>query len=150
MKPVLVIALGNPLMGDEGIGWHVAERLAADPRLPARVEVVWGGTDLLRLADRIAGRSRVILIDALLDGANPGDVSVFDSLAGLDPRQEHAHHLSVVEAVQLLSMVVPVPFTLLAVSVSSVEMRPDLSAELAASLPAIIDRVLEKLLSLTV
>jgi len=150
MKPVLVIALGNPLMGDEGIGWHVAGRLAADPRLPPRVEVVWGGTDLLRLADRMAGRSRVILIDALLDGSKPGDVTVFDSLAGLDPRQEHAHHLSVVEAVQLLSMVAPVPFTLLAISVSSVEMRPDLSAELAARLPAIIDRVLEKLLSLAV
>jgi len=62
MKPVVVIGLGNPLMGDDGIGWHVAERLATDPRLPSGVEAIQGGTDLLRCAARIEGRRRAILI----------------------------------------------------------------------------------------
>ena len=30
---VLVIGYGNPLRTDDGVGWHAAERLAADPRL---------------------------------------------------------------------------------------------------------------------
>ena len=29
----LVIGYGNPLRSDDGVGWHVAERLADDPRL---------------------------------------------------------------------------------------------------------------------
>ena len=75
MKPVAVIGLGNPLMGDDGIGWHVAERLAADPRLPDGVEAIQGGTDLLRCAARIEGRRRVIVVDAVRDDAAPGTVS---------------------------------------------------------------------------
>ena len=69
MKPLLVIGLGNPLMGDEGVGCHVADRLAADPRLPEHVEVISGGTDLLRYADRMEGRGRVVIVDAIQDGA---------------------------------------------------------------------------------
>ena len=29
---ILVIGYGNVLRSDDGIGWHVAERLAEDPR----------------------------------------------------------------------------------------------------------------------
>lgn len=36
---VLVIGYGNPLRTDDGVGWHVAERLADDPRL-ARATVI--------------------------------------------------------------------------------------------------------------
>ena len=33
MNNVLVIGYGNPLRSDDGLGWHVAGRLAHDPRL---------------------------------------------------------------------------------------------------------------------
>jgi len=38
-------------MGDEGVGWHVINRLACDPRLPEDTELIWCGTDLLACAD---------------------------------------------------------------------------------------------------
>ena len=56
MKPHLVIGLGNPLVGDEGVGCLLAERLASDPRLPEDIEVIDGGADLLGCADRMSGR----------------------------------------------------------------------------------------------
>jgi hydrogenase maturation protease len=143
MKPRLAIGLGNPLMGDEGIGWHVVGRLAADPRLPADVEAIPGGTDLLGCAGRIEGRRRVVVIDAIADDAEPGSVSIVDG--DVDERQEHAHHLSVVQAVKLLGMIVPARFTVLGVSVGAVRLGEELSPELAARLPAIVDRVLEEL-----
>lgn len=144
MKPVAVIGLGNPLMGDDGIGWHVAERLAADPRLPDEVEAIQGGTDLLRCAARIEGRRRVIVVDAVRDDAAPGTVSeIGDGEA--EERQEHAHHLSAAQAMGLLRMTMPVSFTLLGVSVSQARMEERLSAELAGRMPAILDRVLEEL-----
>jgi hydrogenase maturation protease len=163
MKPLLVIGLGNPLMGDEGIGWHVAERLSADPRLPADAEVVCGGTDLLRHADRMEQRHRVILIDALRVDAEPGGVWVGEDpggasgagasacqpvsspLPGLDNRQDNAHCLSAVQAIQLLRMTVQVPITLLAITVASANVQAGLSPELAARMPAILDRVLQEL-----
>jgi len=144
MKPVVVIGLGNPLMGDDGIGWHVAERLATDPRLPSGVEAIQGGTDLLRCAARIEGRRRAILIDAVRDDAEPGTVSVIGE-GQAQERQDHAHHLSAAQAMGLLRMTMPVSFTLLGVSVAEVRMGGELSPELAARMPAILDRVLEEI-----
>jgi hydrogenase maturation protease len=160
MKPPLVIGLGNPLMGDEGIGWHVAERLAGDPRLPAGAEVVCGGTDLLRHADQMEQRRRVIVVDALRDDGEPGTVSSWEypggtgatacqpsysQLSGLDNRQDNAHCLSAIQAIQLLRLTVPVPITLLGISIPCASLQTGLSPELAARMPAILDRVLTEL-----
>ncbi len=145
MKPLLLIGLGNPLMGDEGIGWHVADRLSGDPRLPADAEVVCGGTDLLRYADRMEHRRRVIVVDALQDDAEPGSVSSWDTSAGLDNRQDNVHCLSAVQSIQLLRMTVPVPITLLGVSIPRANVQTELSGELAARVPSILERVLREL-----
>ena len=145
MKPLLAIGLGNPLMGDEGVGWYVASRLASDPRLPAGAETIWGGTDVLRYAGQIEGRSRVILIDAVRDGAPPGTVAVFEDGAGLDDRQTNAHELSAVQAMRLLQVMMPVRFTLLGVSIWSATAGSKLSEAVEARMPAILDRVLEEL-----
>ena len=143
MKPLLVIGLGGPLMGDDGIGGHVAERLAADPRLPAGVDVICGGTDLLGCVGAIEGRERVVVIDAVLDGAEPGTVSPIED--GIEQGQEHAHHLSVTQAVALLGMTTTARFRLLGVSVAFAGAQPALSPALTARIPAILDRVLEEL-----
>jgi hydrogenase maturation protease len=150
MKPLVVIGLGNPLMGDDGIGWHIARRLAADRRLPETVEVISGGTDLLRLAGQIEGRSRVMVIDAIEDGNPVGHVSLFpDNSPALNDCQQHAHHLSAVQAIGLLKLVAPVRFTLLGVSISSAAVAEDLSPALAACVPAILDRVLQELMCIS-
>ncbi|MFN7998293.1 MAG: hydrogenase maturation protease [Bryobacteraceae bacterium] len=99
MKPTLVVGLGNPLMGDEGIGWHLVARLAGDPRLPPDVEIMWGGTDLLACWDWFEGRQRIVLIDAL-EGENPGRVSRC-SLDQMDVRNGCSHRLSAAAALLL-------------------------------------------------
>ena len=147
MKALLAIGLGNPLMGDEGIGWHVAERLAGDARLPEHVEVICGGTDLLRYAGEMDGRRRVVLIDAIEDGSDPGTVTVFaEDFRGLEEHQEHAHHLSAIQAVRLLRLITSTRFTLLGISISSARCEPALSPPMAARMPAILRQVLDNLL----
>ena len=147
MRPILIIGLGNPAMGDEGIGWHVSNRLAADPRLPEDAEVLWAGVDLLAFADRMTGRKQVTLLDAMLDTSEPGTVRVFeDDFTELENRQPSVHQLSAVEAIQLLRIVDPslcaVRFKLIAISIESAEMQSELSPALAARIPALVDRVL--------
>jgi hydrogenase maturation protease len=145
MKPLLAIGLGNPLMGDEGVGWYVVSRIASDPRLPADAETIWGGTDLLRYASQIEGRSRVILVDAVQSGAPLGSVVAFEDCAELDDRQTNAHELSAVQAMRLLQMMMPVRFTLLGVSISWATAGSKLSPVVESHMPAILDRVLEEL-----
>ena len=146
MKPLLVIGLGNSLMGGDGIGCAVTDRLASDQRLPDYAEVLSAGSDLLRCAGWMEDRRLVVVIDAILDDhAEPGFVRAFEDGCGLEERQDHAHHLSAVQAIRLLQMLTPVPCTLLGISVVSVEAGVGIPAGLNARIPAILDRVLQEL-----
>ncbi len=69
----LVLGVGNLLLGDEGVGVHVARRLLQSP-LPPGVEVVDGGTAGFELIRFCAGKKRIIIIDALLGDAEPGSI----------------------------------------------------------------------------
>ena len=145
MKPVLLIGLGNPLMGDDAVGCMVAKMLAADPRLPKNVEVICGGPDLLRYAGQMEGRRRVVVVDALQDSAEPGSVRVFEADDGeLDDQQVHAHHLSAVQAMKLLQTIRAVRCRLIGIGISSAVMVNGLSPPVEARMPAIVDRVLEE------
>ena len=152
MKPHLVIGLGNRLMGDEGVGWHIIDRLAGDPRLPPDTEVLWGGTDLLACADQVAGRSRITLVDALLDPSQAGSVAVFEAdeaLHGLEEGKWHVHHLSLTQAIYLLQIASPsatkARLRIIAIGISSARMQPELSPELAVKLPRIMEQVVQEL-----
>jgi hydrogenase maturation protease len=149
VKPHLVIGLGNPLMGDDGVAFHLTEKLLTDPRLPADAEVFWAGDDLLGCADRMAGRTRVTLLDAMLDPSEPGTLRVFDDFRALETEQRSAHQLSAAGAIELLRIADPslrdIRFKFLAVTVISAEMRPDLSPALVSKLPQLLGQVLVEL-----
>lgn len=69
--PTIVLALGNPLRGDDGAGPAVLERLAASS-LPAGVELIDGGLAGLETALHLQHRRRAIILDAADFGAQPG------------------------------------------------------------------------------
>jgi hydrogenase maturation protease len=151
MKPRLVLGLGGPLSGDDAVGLRLAERLAAEPRLPADVDVIAGGTDLLRLGDHLAGRTHVVLIDAVLadDRAAAEPLVVEHPLPGLDRRQLHAHHLSAGQALDLLRLARPelarTRYTWFLVPVYNVDPGADLSPTVAAALSRLAAEILRLL-----
>lgn len=67
----VVIGLGNPLMGDDGLGLAALERLRASG-VPAGVELVDGGTWGLTLLPVIEAAARVLFLDAIDARAEPG------------------------------------------------------------------------------
>ena len=75
----LILGIGNVLMGDEGVGVHVARYLLQQP-LPAGVACVDGGTGGFHLLDLLQQAKKIILIDATLDNQAPG------TLQRLQPR----------------------------------------------------------------
>jgi hydrogenase maturation protease len=68
----VVIGLGNPLMGDDGLGLVALERLRTEWQVAPEVELVDGGTWGMNLLPVIEDAARVILIDAIHVGAAPG------------------------------------------------------------------------------
>lgn len=76
MKPILILGLGNPLQGDDGVGCRVAQELEART-LPDNVDVIDGGTPGIGLLNLFEGRRRVIIVDAVEMGKAPGEVARF-------------------------------------------------------------------------
>ena len=70
----VVLGLGNPLMGDDGLGLAVLERLCAEWDVPEAVELVDGGTWGMTLLPLIEDATHLVLIDAIRTGAPPGTV----------------------------------------------------------------------------
>ena len=73
MSDTLVLGLGNPLMGDDGLGPAVIARLSAEWSFPADVLLVDGGTGGLGLLPLIEGATRVLFVDAIDANRPVGD-----------------------------------------------------------------------------
>ncbi|BCA81049.1 HyaD/HybD family hydrogenase maturation endopeptidase [Desulfuromonas sp. AOP6] len=62
---ILVMGLGNLLMGDDALGVHVVRRLQERFVFPEEVQLVDGGTLGLDLLPRLEGVERLLIVDAL-------------------------------------------------------------------------------------
>lgn len=74
MERILVLGLGNVLLGDEGIGVWVAEALKRRFTFPDSVTILDGGTLGLNLLPWLDGVERLLLIDAVTFGRAPGEI----------------------------------------------------------------------------
>jgi hydrogenase maturation protease len=76
MKRILVACVGNPLRGDDGFGFAVAQRIASLPDGVELVETGIGGVALLQ--ELMSGFDGLIVVDAIDRGAEPGTVFVIE------------------------------------------------------------------------
>jgi hydrogenase maturation protease len=134
----VIIGLGQPFAGDDGVGRVVARRLAAEG-IPA-LEASDAGA-LLELLDG----GRVILVDAAIDAGEPGTVLSLDagSLATLD-RPLSSHGLSVPDALALAQAFGRAPTEVWVVAIAIAPPRIgdlELSPPVAAAIPEAMNRV---------
>lgn len=143
----LILALGNPLRGDDGIGAAVLEAL---PALPDDIVRLDGGTPGLELVLTLQGHARVIILDAADLGAPPGTWRLLtaDDLRATDPALAGTlHDAGLAEALQLGAAlgVLPPVIQILGIQPAEIGWSPGLSPALAAAVPAVRDAVLELL-----
>jgi hydrogenase maturation protease len=74
----LIIGLGNPILGDDGVGWCVVEEVAKKTNGNLDIEVDYASLGGLSLMERLTGSERVILVDSIFTAKKPvGTVSQF-------------------------------------------------------------------------
>lgn len=144
-ETIRIIGIGNPLMGDDGVGIAAVECLTA-MALPEGVEVIDGGTGGLTLLDLMAGAETVILIDAVEMGTPAGTIVRFtpdevktEGGAGLSL---HESGLPEVLALGREMDLLPQEIVLFGVEPTLVERRMGLSPAVAAVLDELVERVL--------
>ena len=149
VRHVLILGLGNPLLGDEGIGVRVVEELQG-LELPDGVTVVEGGTAGLGLVDLMKGYQKVIIVDAADMGHPPGCVVRFTPLEAQLKTVEaplSLHQIGLGEALTLAEAleVAPAERIIIGVQPSQVEMGAGLSPEVERAIPKIIRTILSEL-----
>ena len=100
----LIVGLGNPILGDDGVGWVVAEQVKK--HLPAHLPVDVDCLSLggLSLMERLIGYERALLVDALICDAEDGTiiVSPLDELPAYSTlHSTSAHDMSLQNAMKL-------------------------------------------------
>ena len=91
----LILGLGNPILGDDGVGWRVAEEVAKKTADRPDVEIDFVSLGGLSLMERLTDYERVILIDSIFTGTQPvGTVSQFtlDRLPDLSSNHSTSAH----------------------------------------------------------
>jgi hydrogenase maturation protease len=71
---VVVLGVGNLIMGDEGLGVRCVERLEAAGTLPAGVTVIDGGTSTNELLGDLEDLDLLVIVDAVVTGGAPGSL----------------------------------------------------------------------------
>ena len=65
--PTLVIGLGNPILGDDGVGWVIADKLRKEINQPY-LEFEFLSLGGFSLMERMVGYKKVIIIDSISSG----------------------------------------------------------------------------------
>ncbi len=143
MTSTLVLGMGNPILSDDGVGLEVARRLQEGP-LPDGVEVRQSEVAGLRLLELLKGYDKVVIVDALRSGREPGEIVRYDAgeFKG-GHRYGSAHSIGLHTALELgrtLGMPMPDDVTVFAVEAEDIE---TFGEELSAPVVAAADRLVE-------
>ena len=131
---VLILGIGNVLMGDEGIGVHVINALEK-AALPHGAECLDGGTGSFLLLEPMQSAQKVILVDATIDGRPTGTIRRLTPKYSTDyPPTLTAHDIGLKDLLDAFYLTgeCPPEVSLYAISIPALgEMTTDLSPQLA-------------------
>ncbi len=137
----LVICVGNAMRSDDGLGVRVWEGLRA-----IGVNAILSGPDLSELLDSLHNLDRLVLVDAIDFGGEPGSLisARLEELDSIEIRSS-THSLSPIHFLRLIRKLTGHPREVLVVGVQpkSLELGEEMSEEVENSLPAVLERVLE-------
>ena len=149
-KSTVVLGLGNPLMGDEGIGVYLVEQLARSAAEYPSVDFLDAGTGGLSVLHYIEGRRKAIIIDCAFMNEEPGVIRRFTPYQ-VRSRKVLAHQsLHEADLMQILAMARqlgqgPERVILFGIQPERVELGQGLSPALTDRIDEYVSRILSEL-----
>jgi hydrogenase maturation protease len=145
----MLIGLGNILMQDEGVGVHAVRAIQEGYEVPAGLEIVDGGTFALDLLPYIEGRERVLFVDAVNFGKEPGFINILENqeIPALFGTKGSLHHLGLMDvlaAAQLLD-VAPQEICLIGIQPQSIAVGLELTGVIQDKLELLLTKIIAKL-----
>ena len=147
---VLIVGIGNQLLGDEGVGLHIIDKLS-QITLPPYVDIIDCGCDLYNVVSYLNRAQKVIIVDAICAEGKPGDIYRFDysELKAAQAKISSVHQLGGVDVLDLLMLVYPClnncEITMIGIEPKTIKLGTNLSKEAIESMANVIRLVLKEL-----
>ena len=145
----VVLCCGSLLMGDDGIGLRLLERLREDWEIGPGVELVDGGTWGMNLLPVLEEADRLLIVDAVDAGRCPGSPVVLgrDELPRMLSAKLSPHQIDLREVLALAELrgKLPADTLVLGLQPGSVELRDGPSPEVLRALPLLLEEVVSRL-----
>jgi hydrogenase maturation protease len=142
MPSIVVIGYGNPLRGDDAIGWKAAEALRDVYEDDGAVEVFASHQLNPEMAESVAEAGMVIFIDAVADKLGAGKIAC-ESVHPADHSSAFSHQLDpptlLASAIDLYGSCPRA--AVIGVGIQSCDLGHDLSREVKAALPRVVAEV---------
>jgi hydrogenase maturation protease len=146
---ILVLGIGNLVMGDDGAGVRVVQELQKRYLFPPHIEIMDGGTLGLDLLPKLEGIGRLLVVDAVETGGEPGTLVQLSGeelpIALQTKVSPHQMGLKDLLAVAELMGHAPREMVLVGIQPADIGMGADLSPRVAEQLEEMIANVLTKL-----
>ena len=142
---VLVLGIGNYLMGDEGVGVHAIHALSK-VTFPNNVDILDGGTGSFDLMPILSKYPQVIFIDATMDGKPAGTIDViYPKFAADFPTVLSAHDVGLKDMIDALEFQGELPrIVLLTITIREmIPMTIELTNPIEESLVEVVNKVKE-------
>jgi hydrogenase maturation protease len=156
-RRVLVIGIGNILLKDEGIGVHVVGQLQKQD-LPGNVEVIDGGTAGLDILLSQKDLYKLVVIDAINAGGEPGTVykcrfksNEKDRFMRVFNRSETSqvslHQVGLLDALKAAEKMKCEPDEVVLIGIEPLEISPglELTTQVRQSIPRVVEEVLKEI-----
>ena len=103
---VTILGIGNIILRDEGFGVRVAEYLDKHYEFPESVQIVDGGTLGIELTQYVTGTEKLLVIDSINGGAEPGTTFRFHNDDVMEHFQDKlsAHEVGIQDVLGLLTV----------------------------------------------
>jgi hydrogenase maturation protease len=140
---ILVMGVGNILLGDEGVGVHSIEYMK-NKHFPFKIDMLDGGTGGFHLLSLVNDYKKMVLIDAADDGHSPGTVRIIKPRFSNDfPKALTTHDIGLKDLIETASALEKLPeIYLVVISINPDQpVRLTLSPEIADSLPNVYNAV---------
>ena len=144
-----IVGIGNTLMRDDGSGVFALQELQRRYRFPEGVELIDGGTKGLELLPYLEDKSRLLFIDAVNFGKEPGYIGEIDKdrVAEYFNTKLSVHQIALPDmlgAGRLLGTLTE-DIYLIGIQPESIEMGYGLTETLKGHLDRFLDTILNKL-----
>ena len=149
-RNIIIVGVGSRLLGDEGVGLHIIDKLSQIP-MPPYVNIVDCGCDLLDLMSYVNEPARILIIDAIRAWGKPGEIYSFnyDRLSATKVEMHSAHQVKIVDILRLIKFVSPAlaesEIVVIGVEPKKMELSSDLSKEVSESITEVMRSILEEI-----